>query len=580
MKRIVVLDKDKCKKGKGCNYICISICPRNRAGEACIAKDEEGFPLIDEDLCIGCGLCRKCPYGALKVVNLPEKLEERPVHRFGKNGFCLFRLPIPVRGEIVGLLGQNAIGKSTTLKILSGEMSPNLGENAEKEQVLKYFGGSQLQDYFKHLFDGEIKTSLKPQQVDLLPKFAKGKVRQLLEKVNSKKLDDIAKRLQIEHILDRDISQLSGGELQKVAVAAALLKDADFVFLDEMTSFLDISNRLSVAKFVREFGKTREIIVVEHDLATLDYLADRIHIYYGEPGAYGIVSKPYTVRVGINTFLEGYIREDNVRFREPIKFETRAPEKQSWTPLTTFKRIKKSFEGFKLEVEDGEIYQGEVLGVFGSNALGKTTFAKILAGELEPDEGTFDKVKVSYKPQYITTDFEGTVLELLSKETNPFSTEFKTELSRPLQLEGLYEKQVKDLSGGELQKVAAALCLAKKAPLYLLDEVSAYLDVESRIAVAKVIRKVVELRDASAMVIDHDLVFLDFVSDRAMVFEGESGIYGRALSPMPLQKGFNQFLKELGITFRTDLETKRPRANKPGSQKDVEQKKQGIYYFI
>jgi len=581
MKRIAVLDKDKCRKGKGCNYMCINVCPRNRAGEKCISKDEEGYPVIDEGLCIGCGLCKKCPYGALKIVNLPEKLEEQPVHRFGKNGFCLFRLPTPVKGEIVGLLGQNAIGKSTTLKILSGELKPNLCEKASIDQVLQHFGGSQLQEFLEKLFHNKIRTSLKPQQVDLLPKVVKGKVRKLLEKVDSKKkIEELSKKLQLTHILDRDLSQLSGGELQKVAIAAALLRDAEFVFLDEMTSFLDISNRLSTAKLVREFGKNKEIVVVEHDLATLDYLADRVHIYYGEAGVYGVVSKPYTVRVGINTFLEGYIREDNVRFREPIKFETRAPESKKWKVLSTFQGIKKKFEGFELEVEGGEIYKGEVLGVFGSNALGKTTFAKILAGELKPDSGSFDKVKISYKPQYITSDFEGTVLELLSKETNPFATKFKTEIANPLQLEQLYEKRVKDLSGGELQKVAAAICLSKEVPLYLLDEVSAYLDVESRVAMAKTIRNIMEVSGASAMVIDHDLVFLDFVSDRALVFKGESGKRGFASRPVPLQEGFNQFLKDLGITFRTDVESKRPRANKPGSQKDKEQKKKGVYYFV
>ncbi len=582
MKRIVVLDRDKCKKGKVCDYICVSICPRNRAGEACIAKGEKGFPVIDEDLCIGCGLCvKKCPYDALKVVNLPEKLEEEPVHRFGKNGFCLFRLPTPIKGEIVGLLGQNAIGKSTTLKILSGELKPNLGKDASKEQVLDMFSGSHLQSYMERLLDGNVKTAMKPQQVDLLPKVVEGNVKEVLGKIApEKKVAEMVRKLGIEHILDRDLSKLSGGELQKVAVAAALVKDVDFVYVDEMTSFLDISNRLSTAKLVREQGKDREIVVVEHDLATLDYLADRIHIYYGEAGAYGVVSKPYSVRVGINTFLEGYIREDNVRFREPIKFETRAPETQSWSPLTTFKGIKKKFKGFQMEMEDGEIYEGEVLGVFGSNALGKTTFAKILAGDIKADSGKFEKVKISYKPQYISSDFDGTVLELLSKETNPFSPEFKTELSQPLQLEQLYEKHVSDLSGGELQKVSAAICLAKKAPLYMLDEVSAYLDVESRVAMAKTIRKIVELREASAMVIDHDLVFLDFVSDRALVFKGESGKHGKGMSPMPLQEGFNTFLKDLGITFRNDVETNRPRANKPGSQKDVEQKNKGMYYFV
>ncbi len=576
--RIAVIDYKKCNPKK-CSYECIRFCPRNRAGDDCITKGENDKPVIDENLCIGCGICvKKCPFGAIKVVNLPEALKEKPVHRFGRNGFALYRLPIPVPGKVIGLLGSNGIGKTTALKILSGKIKPNLGMDKEvdEKELLKIFRGNELQKYFENL-SGNIRTMYKPQQVDEIPKIYPGKIRKIIK---SDKTMEFLKRLSVEYILDRNTNDLSGGELQRLAIALVLSKDADFYFIDEPSSYLDAKERLEVGKLIREIGKEKTILVVEHDLATLDFMADQIHIFYGVPGVYGIVSKPYGVRVGINTFLDGYIKEDNVRIRdEPIVFEVIAPTKDKENyPLLKFTEIKKKLGDFTLKIDSGEINIQDVLGVLGANALGKTTFAKILAGEIKPDAGTINpEVKISYKPQYIHTNFNGTVLEILRKNKN-FS-KYKNSIVGPLELEHLFQSKVSELSGGELQRLAIALCLMQDADLYLMDEPSAYLDVEQRLAAAKTIQKIMFLREATAMVIDHDILFLDYTSHRGMVFIGEPGKNGHALSPMSLESSFNTFLKDVNITFRRDPENGRPRANKPDSVKDREQKEKGNYYY-
>lgn len=565
--RIAVIDYDLCTPEK-CNFLCQRICPINRKGDECIGQiqvqegaKKRNIPQIEEPLCIGCGICiNKCPFHAISVVNTPEQLKEEPIHRFGKNAFALFRLPIPVKG-VVGLLGQNGLGKSTALQILSGQLKPSLSKNWDK--IIEIHRGTELQVYLEKLKNKELKTVYKPQQVNAIPKYASGSVADLLDDVSIRKFE-------LENCKERNLNELSGGELQRVAIAFAINKDADIYYFDEPTSYLDVKQRMNVAKALQEIGREKYVMVVEHDLATLDFLADRIHILYGKPGVFGVVSKPYGVKTGINIFLNGYIQEDNVRIRDPITFEQVHTEDKKGNVIISFDNIHKKYnKGFELSIKSGQIHENEVLGVFGSNALGKTTFAKILAGEIESENNIPEKIKISYKPQYLENKFEGTVSEILASVTGSR----RKILVRQMQLEHLMEKYVGKLSGGELQRLAVVLCLAKDCDMYLLDEPSAYLDVDQRLAAAKAIRDA-----GTAMVIDHDLLFLSYIADRAMLFTGVPGIQGSAQC-LALRQGFNEFLKDVGVTFRRDSQTKRPRANKLDSIKDREQKSSGEYFY-
>lgn len=596
IERIAVIDKEILPKDtrrlEDFNNQIMKICPINRAGQPCIFVDKEtGFPVIDENLCIGCGLCIKISdnsgYYAISIVNLPHELEESPVHRFGVNEFVLYRLPFPMRNEIVGIVGPNGSGKTTALRILVGEVKPNLGQ-MEKEisadELIKLFRGTELQSYLENLKKGQVKISYKPQRVDEIPKFHKGSVRKLLEKADEKnRLDEVVESLEMSEIMDRNVDQISGGELQKVAIAATLLKDADIYYFDEPTSFLDVSQRLSMARIIRSFCHGKSVLIADHDLAALDFLADRVHIFYGAPAVYGIVSKPYGVRVGINTFLDGYIKEDNVRIRkESIKFFSSLQDKTASSEImVSFGDMEKSFEGFHLKVKSGNIRKKEVLAVLGANGLGKTTFAKILAGEITPDKGKIDvPVKISYKPQYLKTSSEQTVREFISSFGDVENEIFKSDFVRPLELEKLFERNINHLSGGELQRVSIAACLSQPADIYLLDEPSAFLDVEQRLEIAKLINRLVEVNEKSAIVIDHDLLFLSQIGTRAMVFLGESSKDGYVEEITSTKNAFNKFLSQVGVTFRKDPQTGRPRANKLNSQLDMEQKESKNYYYV
>jgi ATP-binding cassette subfamily E protein 1 len=590
MTRVAVLDLDKCKP-KRCGRLCYRFCPIVRSRIEVI-HFENDKPIIVESLCPGCGICvKKCPFKAISIVNLPDELEKECSHRFGKNTFKLYRLPTPSPGTVLGLLGQNGIGKTTTLKILSGEVKLNLGNYEEPpdwDQIVRHFRGSTLQDYFQKMGEGKLGISLKPQYVDKISRVVSGNVGELLERVDErKKLKEIAEQFELKQFWNRPLEVLSGGELQRVAVAAAICHEADVYLFDEPSSYLDVKQRLEVAKAIRSLkddGKT--IIIAEHDLAIIDYLSDQICLFYGEPGVYGIVSNVHSVRTGINIYLQGYIPDENVRFRkEAIVFHEKPPTISfgAGEMLLKWKRIEKTYEGFKLVAHNGEIRRGEIIGILGPNGIGKTTFIKILAGVEEADDGQrFSELKVSYKPQYISAEYLGTVQELLmSVAKESFSSSwYKTEILHPLGANLLLDRKVDELSGGELQKVAIAACLSREADLYLLDEPSAYLDVEERLNMARTIRRVVENHHTAAFVVEHDVVAQDFIADHLLVFTGEPGKRGTANPPLSLRDGMNIFLKEMEVTFRRDPITKRPRVNKESSKLDKFQKQIGEYYYV
>jgi len=590
--RVAVLDKELCQPKK-CGLECIKYCPVNKSGADCIVLNEESHKAqIDEDICNGCGICVKvCPFDAITIVNLASELATDKIHQYGPNSFRLFRLPTPKKGEVVGLLGRNGMGKSTVVNILSGNLKPNLGryENPpEWDEILKYYSGTELKQHFEKIEQKQIRASIKPQQVSQIAQAFDGTGKELLEKYDERGVSrELIKKLGLENSMEQSLKELSGGELQRIAVAVAASKDTEFYFFDEPSSYNDVFQRIGVARVIQSLAKIgKSVMVVEHDLTLLDFLSDFVEVLYGEPAAYGIVSRVLSTKVGINVFLDGYLPTENVRFREKkFSFDVSSSSTdifQEGSDVVTYPKLEKKYSSFSVTIEPGRVRKGEVLGIIGANALGKTTMMKMIAGVEKPDSGSIDKkIKIAYKPQYLQNDIDVEVIALLDKANdNPVEGSLEEEqILEPLKIKKLYNKSIKNLSGGELQKVAVASCLLQKVDLYALDEPSAFLDVEDRIVVAKFLQKFVRSFGKSAIVIDHDLQLMDLVSDTMIIFEGESGVVGQATSPLPKTDAMNRFLKSLDMTFRRDEKSLRPRVNKLESRLDKEQKTSGNYYY-
>ncbi|MHA2503848.1 MAG: ATP-binding cassette domain-containing protein, partial [Candidatus Kariarchaeaceae archaeon] len=263
---------------------------------------------------------------------------------------------------------------------------------------------------------------------------------------------------------------------------------------------------------------------------------------------------------------------------------------------------------FSVEILPGELFPGDIIGIIGPNGIGKSTFAKLVAGVLQPTEideevelkrkriteeneeeeddslGANEEgleLTLSYKPQYLESDSEETVEKVLQSANYKVLTSsfYNTELIIPLGIEKLLSHRLSTLSGGELQRVGIAVCLAKDADLYLIDEPSAFISAEDRLMVAKTIRRMVMHRRSAAFVIEHDLMLQSYISDRIIHFTGEPGVRGSASEPLSVRDGMNAFLKLQGVTFRRDHNTGRPRVNKLDSKLDKQQKASGDYYL-
>ena len=404
---------------------------------------------------------------------------------------------------------------------------------------------------------------VKPQYVDQIPKAVRGPDKTVKTLIQSRaslgNAKDVVKVLELGHLMDRDVGLLSGGELQRFAIGTVCVQKADVYMFDEPSSYLDVKQRLSAAQIIRTLVRDNDyVIVVEHDLSVLDYLSDYVCVLYGKPAIYGVVTMPYSVREGINIFLDGHIPTENLRFRdESLTFRIAEAVDDfaiDKSRAFVYPKMEKALGSFNLRIDSGEFTDSEIIVMMGENGTGKTTFCRLLAGAIKPDsKASIPEMRISMKPQTITPKFEGTVRQLFFKKIKQsfLSPQFQTDVVKPLKLDDFIDQEVKNLSGGELQRVAIVLALGLPADIYLIDEPSAYLDSEQRIIAARVIKRFIMHSKKTAFVVEHDFIMATYLADRVIVFDGEPGIDAHANKPESLVTGCNSFPQESGRDFPT-----------------------------
>ncbi|GMH71882.1 hypothetical protein TrLO_g12891 [Triparma laevis f. longispina] len=503
-KRIVIIDPDKCKPNSAA-YAYLKRHAKTCSKGHCIQVEKKTV-VISELACATCvNRAKQCPGEAVSVVKLPANLETDTTHRYGPNSFKIHGLPHPRPGCVLGLLGTNGIGKSTALKILSGTLKPNLGNflsPAEWQEIVTYYRGSDLQNYFTRVLENQLKVAVKPQLDAAFQRRLRGKkVKDMIKHRDERnKMDEICASLDLMHLMERDVGKLSGGELQRFVVACTLVKDADVYMFDEATSFLDVKQRLQVTEAIRalceknmweggeQAAMSKYVVVVEHDLAILDYMSDFVQCLYGSPGAYGVVTKRSNVRNGINQFLAGYIEQENMRFRnhaltfkvaatdffvndevggeleegqqqaavvgkmgtirypamsktystvgkgeEVRRCEKRSDELQTLT-FALAKPDSKPGSSFTLNIEAGDFRDGEVIALMGENGCGKTTFMELLAGNTKDQRG---------KESTIGSNADGADADTANPSLASLGVSYKTQNNNPKHRR--FEGTVRDL---------------------------------------------------------------------------------------------------------------------------------------
>jgi ATP-binding cassette subfamily E protein 1 len=497
-----------------------------------------------------------------------ELEKEKLLYTYGENSFRIYKYPSIKKGYSIGILGSNGLGKSTILKILSGDIKVNG----------KMFIGDEMYKYMSLLNKSKIKIAYKPQDINNMhTSMTQLTIFDLLSTNNTfaNYIDDF----NLSHLIDRKINCLSGGELQRFLIAYTCSQNANSYIFDEPSAYLDIKQRITISNIIMNkcCDDDKYLICVEHDLCILDYICDYIMCLYGVPGCYGVTTSVYSVKNGINNYLDGYFSKENVKFRnESINFHKTFIEDSSYndTVLYTYQSHKIIYQNFSLSIDCGEIKMCEITLLIGENGTGKTSFIKYLS----LNKNFISSIKA--QDPYI--NYDGTVLSYLESKINNSLSDplFIMNVVKGLGIDNLYENNVNTLSGGQMQKLSICVCLGINATIYLLDEPSAFIDVEDRCKLSKILKQFVYNYKKNIFIVEHDFTLGVNIADKAIVFSGKPGIECFASKPMKLAIGINMFLKNMNVTMRKDIINGKHSINKLNSQKDMEQKNANMYFEI
>jgi len=482
-------------------------------------------------------------------------------------------------GERVCLIGRNGAGKSTTLKLIMGEIEPDQGEIIPKAGMIV----SQLRQNLPDAMDLPVREVILSglHEIDALLQQYKEMSSQDLDKHGLAKLEALHAKIDAHdgwHIdqrvdatmsdlnlpTDKNMSELSGGWRRRVALARALVQNPDLLLLDEPTNHLDIAT----IKWLEDriYSYPGAVLFITHDRAFLQRLATRIvEIDRGKltswPGDYAnflkrkdkaledeetanarfdkkLGQEEVWIRQGIKarrTRNEGRVRsleKMRTEFAGRVKQDDKArihieEAEQSGRKVIRAKNISYSYGDEKvIQNFSIKIMRGDRIGLIGNNGVGKTTLLRLLLGQLEPQTGTIKhgtNLEVGYFDQLRQTlDLEKSVAYNVG-EGRTYITLNGKERHIVGYLKGFLftpkrsSMPVKALSGGERNRVILAKLFTRPANLLVLDEPTNDLDIET----LEVLEKKLCDYNGTLIVVSHDREFLDNVVTSTVVFEDD-----------------------------------------------------------
>lgn len=518
------------------------------------------------------------------------------------------------QGEKVALIARNGKGKSTLLKILVGEEDYNSGEIIKMRDLkIGFLSQTPVFDEKKTIFENVLACASKNHDGDW---DVEDRTRAMLHK------------LQIED-MDMMPAHMSGGQTKRAAIAAVLLAEPDMLLLDEPTNHLDIST----VEWLENYLSTQKttLLMVTHDRYFLDKVCNRImeidnRQVYKYNGGYdyyltkrqerldNINAELAKIKNLLRTEQEWMRRQPQARgskakyridnFYELEKRSHVRTEESNVNPdavkgsyigskIFEANNISKSF-GDKVILKDWNYIfaRYDKIGIVGKNGVGKSTFVKMLLGEVAPDSGSFDigqTVKWGYYSQEGMTDFDEKkkVIDAVREIAEEVVIDEKTRFSASQFLNHFLfsvqdqQKYLYKLSGGERRRLNLALVLMRNPNFLIFDEPTNDLDIVTLTVLEDYLAKF----KGCLIVISHDRYFLDRLCNHLFVFKGEGEILDfpgnytdyRAFEQQQaeVEKAERMKTQGGGEAKASDKRTAKPRTEKKGlTYKEQQQKNQ------
>ncbi|HDG8798272.1 TPA: ribosomal protection-like ABC-F family protein [Staphylococcus aureus] len=480
-------------------------------------------------------------------------------------------------GDTVGLVGRNGEGKTTLLKLLAGLEKPSKGIISWKKnvrigylnQIPNYENDTSVYQCLKSVFQ-ELNT-ISEQLEAIENKMAEdkesittlmsryGELQTYYEENGGYEIDSKIRKvtygLNIDHLLDTEWGNLSGGERTKVGLAQMLIKSTDLLLLDEPTNHLDVKSIEWLTNYIENFeGAT---VIVSHDRYFLDETANQImeidqkmlHVYNGN---YSQFVEEREKRLLAE--FEAYKTQQKKikKMKESIK-QLRTWASQAKPPNAAMYRRAKSMEKalnrikrlekptldskkMNMKLEEGKrvsnrviemenvakgydyllfenvnmlIRRGEHVAIIGDNGTGKSTLLKIILGLTSIDEGsikTANNLKIGYLSQHeFESDNDDTLLNTIREKVNVTEGEARHILANFMFYGKDVFKKVKDLSGGEKIRLRWAQIVNTDYNLLVLDEPTNHLDIDAKETIEDALLDF----EGSIITVSHDRYFLN-----------------------------------------------------------------------